>query len=106
MWQDYTELHRFVTDAGLAGETRPRWLTLGEAAQLLGVDVTTLRGWAKTGKIRVFRTPGGHRRFDAADLGSLLRASPPRAASSPPPERALPAGAPPPRDWLPSRVRS
>ena len=93
-----------MTDASLAGKARTRWLTLGEAAQLLRVDVTTLRGWANTGKIRVFRTPGGHRRFDAADLESLLRASPPRPASSAPPERALPAGAPPSREWLASRV--
>ena len=93
-----------MTDASLAGKARTRWLTLGEAAQLLRVDVTTLRGWANTGKIRVFRTPGGHRRFDAADLELLLRASPPRPASSAPPERALPAGAPPSREWLASRV--
>jgi excisionase family DNA binding protein len=48
-----------------------RWLTLGEAARLLGVDETTLRSWADAGKVRVFRTPGGHRRFHEADLLTL-----------------------------------
>lgn len=52
--------------------TESGWLTLGAAARLLGVDATTLRGWADTGKVRVFRTPGGHRRFFAADLEGLL----------------------------------
>ena len=50
------------------------WLSLGEAARLLGVDETTLRGWADAGKVRVYRTPGGHRRFNIADLKNLLRA--------------------------------
>jgi DNA-binding transcriptional MerR regulator len=39
---------------------------------MLGVDETTLRGWADGGKVRVFRTPGGHRRFNIADLDALL----------------------------------
>jgi excisionase family DNA binding protein len=58
---------------GIAGR---EWLTLGEAARLLGVDGTTLRGWADAGKIPVFRTPGGHRRFNAADLTTLLDVAP------------------------------
>ena len=93
-----------MTDAGVVGKPGPRWVTLGEAAQLLGVDVTTLRGWADTGKVRVFRTPGGHRRFDAADLESLLRASPPRSPSSRPAERTHPSGGPPSREWLASKA--
>lgn len=52
------------------------WLTLGEAARFLGVDETTLRSWADAGKIPVFRTPGGHRRFNATDVKTLLEASP------------------------------
>lgn len=77
---------------------RARWLTLGEAAESLGVDVTTLRGWADAGKVRVFRTPGGHRRFDAADLDALVRASAPPAAMS-----SAAAHAAAPRQWLASR---
>ncbi len=57
-----------------------RWLTLGEAAEILGVDVTTLRGWADAGNVRFFRTPGGHRRFDREDLERLLQSSEARPA--------------------------
>ena len=32
-------------------------------ASFLGVHYTTVRNWADRGEIRVFRTPGGHRRF-------------------------------------------
>jgi len=79
---------------------RPRWLTLGEAARFLGVDVTTLRGWADAGKVPAFRTPGGHRRFDPAHLEALVQAG-----------AALPAGQSPalasrtiaPREWLTSQ---
>jgi len=60
---------------------RARWLTLGEAAEFLGVDVTTLRGWADAGKVRIFRTPGGHRRFDLGDLDALVQENAPTAAA-------------------------
>jgi len=49
-----------------------RWLTLGEASRLLGVDASTLRAWADAGRIKAFRTPGGHRRFVRADLRALV----------------------------------
>lgn len=39
------------------------WLSLGEAAALLGVHPTTLRHWADQGDLPSQRTPGGHRRF-------------------------------------------
>jgi len=48
------------------------WLSLGEASHLLGVHPATLRQWADQGKIPVFRTPGGHRRFAEADVRALL----------------------------------
>jgi excisionase family DNA binding protein len=56
-----------------------QWLTLKDASEFLGVHFTTLRGWADSGAIRVFRTPGGHRRFSLADLRRFLeeRASQP-----------------------------
>ena len=49
-----------------------QWLTLKEASEFLGIHFTTLRAWADHGDIRVFRTPGGHRRFSAADLRRFL----------------------------------
>jgi excisionase family DNA binding protein len=48
------------------------WLSLTEASKLLGVHYTTLRRWADAGSIPCFRTPGGHRRFRAADLNAWL----------------------------------
>lgn len=49
----------------------PKWLTLSEAAQVLGVHPTTLRRWADQGSVAVSLTPGGHRRFLEADLASI-----------------------------------
>ncbi len=50
-----------------------QWLTLKEASEFLGIHFTTLRKWADEGEIRVFRTPGGHRRFSVADLRRFLQ---------------------------------
>lgn len=41
---------------------------LGQAAELLGVSVDTLRRWADEGRVRVTRTDGGQRVVDGADL--------------------------------------
>ena len=50
----------------------PRWITLGQACKLLGVNESTLRRWADAGHVRSFRTPGGHRRFSEEDLRVLM----------------------------------
>ena len=47
-------------------------LSISKAAEYLGVFPLTLRNWEKKGKIRVIRTPGGHRRFRQSDLDILL----------------------------------
>jgi excisionase family DNA binding protein len=53
-------------------ETTPHtWLTLAQAAQQLDIHPTTLRRWADNGDIPVMRTPGGHRRFAAADIAQI-----------------------------------
>lgn len=49
-----------------------RWITLGQACKLLGVNESTLRRWADAGHVRSFRTPGGHRRFSEEDLKALV----------------------------------
>lgn len=51
------------------------WLGLGEASRLVGVNESTLRRWADTGLVQTFRTPGGHRRFAAADLRRIIDAA-------------------------------
>ncbi len=50
-----------------------RWLSIEEASRLLGVGQSTLRRWSDAGKIPVYRTAGGHRRFREADLLGVLR---------------------------------
>jgi excisionase family DNA binding protein len=50
-----------------------RWLSIEAACQLLGVDQSTLRRWSDGGKIPVFRTPGGHRRYAEDDLKALVK---------------------------------
>jgi len=53
-------------------EHTAKWLSLQQASELLGVHPATLRQWADQGRVRVFRTPGGHRRFAEEDLRSLI----------------------------------
>ena len=55
-----------------------QWMSLGEAASRLGVDEATLRHWADTGRVKTFRTPGGHRRFREGDVQALLQQEAPR----------------------------
>ncbi len=54
--------------------TDPDWIGLSEASRLLGVSPATLRRWSDAGRLRVFTTPGGHRRFSKAALERLLPA--------------------------------
>jgi excisionase family DNA binding protein len=53
-------------------EIEDRWLSSTEASKLLGVHQTTLRRWADAGKVPCYRTPGGHRRFRAAELTAWM----------------------------------
>jgi len=48
------------------------WVSLSEASRLLGVSPATIRRWSDAGRLRVFTTPGGHRRFSRATLEGLL----------------------------------
>lgn len=45
-----------------------RLVAIGEAAEALGVSVTTLRRWEASGKLVADHTAGGHRRYDLARL--------------------------------------
>jgi excisionase family DNA binding protein len=60
-----------------ATQTSPRgrggsWVSLRRACEILGADESTLRRWADAGRLRVYRTPGGHRRFSLNDLESMV----------------------------------
>ncbi len=50
-----------------------RWITIRDACALLGVDQSTLRRWSDAGKVPVFLTPGGHRRYAEDDILALAR---------------------------------
>jgi excisionase family DNA binding protein len=58
--------------ASRASPDAVRWLTLGQACRVLGVDESTLRRWADGGQVHAFRTVGGHRRFAESDVLELL----------------------------------
>jgi excisionase family DNA binding protein len=59
---------------------RSEWLTLGRAADYLGVAQSTIRKWCDTGMVPAFTTPGGHRRFRKDDLDAFLESSRPGAS--------------------------
>lgn len=51
------------------------YLTVGEAASLVGVSRSTLRNWDRAGKLKAFRHPmNGYRLYRREDLEDLLEA--------------------------------
>lgn len=59
-------------DSRDAAQGDGKWLSIHEACRLLGVDQSTLRRWSDSGKVPVFRTPGGHRRYAETELLALV----------------------------------
>jgi excisionase family DNA binding protein len=43
-----------------------------ELAKLFRVDQTTIRRWADSGKLKCFKSPGGHRKFTPEHIGELI----------------------------------
>ena len=66
--------------------SRRDWIGLSEASDVLGVSPATVRRWSDAGRLKVFTTPGGHRRFSRASLERLLPSDrlrrPPLASAS------------------------
>jgi len=54
-----------MTIAGERAETT--WLRVADVAALMGVSANTVRRWTDAGRIAAHRSPGGHRRYRAAD---------------------------------------
>lgn len=71
----------------MAGVPATYGLSPSEAAEFLGVHEATVKRWAKDGKLRGIRTPGGWWKFSEADLEAFLAtlanvaAEPDKAAS-------------------------
>jgi excisionase family DNA binding protein len=59
-------------------------LTPGEVARILRVDPKTVTRWASQDRIQSIRTPGGHRRFYAAEIVSIASAPTPWNELKPP----------------------
>jgi excisionase family DNA binding protein len=65
------------------GQRGQEWLTLGQAARYLGVAQSTIRKWSDNGRVRVYKTPGRHRRYRRGDLDAFLERSGPEARKGP-----------------------
>ena len=62
-----------MVDVRLADKTR--WLSLSGACRLLEANEATVRQWGDHGHLRVYRTPGGHRRFFRDDVVALTQST-------------------------------
>jgi excisionase family DNA binding protein len=58
-------------------------MTLGQAAEYLGVAQSTIRKWSDLGRVPTFYTPGGHRRYRRRDLDAFLERSGPAPPAGP-----------------------
>src|SRR6266487_6787708 len=54
-------------------QTEDEWLSLREAAEMLGMHPATVRLWADRNELPSRRTNGGHRRFRRSDIEARLR---------------------------------
>jgi molybdopterin-binding protein len=55
-----------------ASSMAPRGLRIGQAAELLGVTVETIRRWETDGRLAVGRSPRGQRLVSIAEVSRLL----------------------------------
>jgi len=56
----------------LSSNEETKLLNIGQASKYLGVSIDTLRRWEKKGKIKTYRSPGGHRYFRKTDLDKVF----------------------------------
>ncbi|NUN71412.1 MAG: helix-turn-helix domain-containing protein, partial [Bacteroidetes bacterium] len=49
--------------------------TTNDVAGILRVDKSTVKRWTDEGKLKCFRTPGGHRKFHAEDVYAFMSAN-------------------------------
>ncbi len=45
----------------------------GKVAKMLGASVEAVNYWIRKGKLKAYRTPGGHYRVDSGDLHKFRR---------------------------------
>ena len=64
------------------------YLTIGQTAKRLGLEVDTVRKLERTGRIKAARTTGGHRRFTVEEVDRYRRDAKARAINVRAPARA------------------
>jgi len=47
-------------------------LDIEKASKIISVSKSTLRRWERDGKIKSYRTPGGHRRYDEKEILKII----------------------------------
>ena len=57
----------------VSSQSGEEWLSLREAADMLGIHPATVRLWADRNELPSRRTSGGHRRFRRSDIEARLR---------------------------------
>jgi molybdopterin-binding protein len=59
----------------MSGDVKPASarIRVGQAAEMLGVSVETLRRWEAQGRLRMARSEGGQRLVEVADITRLLQ---------------------------------
>lgn len=67
----------------MTNPAQPAWLSLSDAAQLLGVHPSTVRLWSDKGTLPTHRTSGGHRRYLRSELELWLQAARPQPEPEP-----------------------
>lgn len=63
-----------------------RFLNVSQAASYLDVSAASLRLWSDQGKVPVYRTPGGQRRFRVGDLDAFMESMLESGTTSPAPD--------------------
>jgi hypothetical protein len=58
-------------------------ISIGDASRRYGVSIDTLRRWARTGRVRCWRSPSGKRLFDAEELERATAPVPEAQARAP-----------------------
>jgi excisionase family DNA binding protein len=69
------EREALVAELEVADDDDGRFLRTREVALLFQVSERAVTDWARKGRIRSVRTPGGHRRYPASHVRALLQAS-------------------------------
>jgi molybdopterin-binding protein len=66
---------------GASADTHAPTVRIGEAAEMLGVTIETLRRWAAQGRLETSRSGGGQRLVPFAEVSRLLRERRPSGGS-------------------------